>query len=454
MGVNTRNHLCFALFWVKVVLAMFLSLGGLLYLVWRVADLHSRAVHPNASANLLDPINLIDPKTGVASASCAHDPSLGLARLEPDTGGKIMTGYSLDWSYDLPSRIVNKLNGYRPPVFNAFMQLDPLLGRSFNGLAFDNNTLNWFGSECGRTGSILELTLEPLAGIQGLTPAIYESVAVALADINRKYGVPVFLRYGHEMNGNWIAYGMQPLQFIDSFRAMTNAVRAHTNMTAMVWAPNAGLAYPFGGGIIDLNQLPAAEFAALDTSGNGVIDYLDDPYTPYYPGDEYVDWVGISLYYYPLAGCHNCPVPNTYFRDYLTGSGPVASLVAKEVTPAFTLVHNFYAMFSGDLVHKKPLMLPETGSPYVRVWADRPEAVSEAEIKAGWWNQVLTADTIRDYPKLKLMVNYEDNKMQDPLQENVQVQLATWLPIINRFKGSMIESSQLKYGCDGSVKVV
>lgn len=30
----------------------------------------------------------------------------------------------------------------------------------------------------------------------------------------------------------------------------------------------------------------------------GVIDNADDPYLPYYPGDQYVDWVGLSLYNY------------------------------------------------------------------------------------------------------------------------------------------------------------
>lgn len=34
----------------------------------------------------------------------------------------------------------------------------------------------------------------------------------------------------------------------------------------------------------------------LDTNGNGVLDQEDDPFTPYFPGPEYVDWVGLSFY--------------------------------------------------------------------------------------------------------------------------------------------------------------
>ena len=41
----------------------------------------------------------------------------------------------------------------------------------------------------------------------------------------------------------------------------------------------------------------ATEAAALDTSGNGQFDTADDPFAPFYPGDDFVDWVGISVYY-------------------------------------------------------------------------------------------------------------------------------------------------------------
>jgi hypothetical protein len=34
----------------------------------------------------------------------------------------------------------------------------------------------------------------------------------------------------------------------------------------------------------------------MDTNGDGVLDNSDDPFTPYYPGDDMVDWVGISVY--------------------------------------------------------------------------------------------------------------------------------------------------------------
>ena len=38
------------------------------------------------------------------------------------------------------------------------------------------------------------------------------------------------------------------------------------------------------------------DFQALDTNGDKQLTMADDIYTPYYPGDQYVDWVGMSIY--------------------------------------------------------------------------------------------------------------------------------------------------------------
>jgi hypothetical protein len=51
----------------------------------------------------------------------------------------------------------------------------------------------------------------------------------------------------------------------------------------------------------------------MDTNGDGVVSDLDDPYAPYYPGDAYVDWVGMSVRAWPQGtekarrcGCRSC----------------------------------------------------------------------------------------------------------------------------------------------------
>lgn len=64
----------------------------------------------------------------------------------------------------------------------------------------------------------------------------------------------------------------------------------------MVWAPNTAVGYPFNGAGKYLPNADDPRFRQMDTNGDGKVDNADDPFAPYYPGDDVVDWVGISLY--------------------------------------------------------------------------------------------------------------------------------------------------------------
>jgi hypothetical protein len=89
---------------------------------------------------------------------------------------------------------------------------------------------------------------------------------------------------------------MKPTAYVANFRAMAIAVHSRTNMTAMVWAPNTGDGYPYGTTRQSISN--PADFDLLDTNKNGVLDKEgDDPYGAYWPGKEYVDWVGLSTYW-------------------------------------------------------------------------------------------------------------------------------------------------------------
>lgn len=67
----------------------------------------------------------------------------------------------------------------------------------------------------------------------------------------------------------------------------------------------------------------ATEAAALDTSGDGQLSPLDSPFAPYYPGDEYVDWVGLSVYYKgPNSQNINVAQPSGYCYGALRNHNP------------------------------------------------------------------------------------------------------------------------------------
>lgn len=74
---------------------------------------------------------------------------------------------------------------------------------------------------------------------------------------------PIFLRWASEMNGPWTNYSSDPALYIEKFRLVSAIMKEEAPNVAMVWTP---FAEPR-----DLIPL-------------------------YYPGDDYVDWVGVNIY--------------------------------------------------------------------------------------------------------------------------------------------------------------
>lgn len=112
---------------------------------------------------------------------------------------------------------------------------------------------------------------DPLVAIlNGSQDAIINDFAIKA----KAYNQPFFLRFAHEMNGNWYAWsgaqtGNNPQKYIDAWRYVWNKFQAvgATNVV-WVWAPN-------------WNSVP-------DLAWNNLQNY--------YPGDAYVDWVGVDFY--------------------------------------------------------------------------------------------------------------------------------------------------------------
>jgi len=101
-----------------------------------------------------------------------------------------------------------------------------------------------------------------------------DGLIAAAADALARYRRPVFLRWAWEMNGDWFAWGgpkngNNPAGYVTAWRHLHDIFVQHdaTNV-AWVWGPNAG-------------SVPAASWNDMNR---------------YYPGDSYVDWVGVSGY--------------------------------------------------------------------------------------------------------------------------------------------------------------
>ena len=94
----------------------------------------------------------------------------------------------------------------------------------------------------------------------------------------------------------------------------------------MVWAPNNGGGYPFAASGTHLCLKGwCSDFDLLDTNGDGELGMDDDMYAPYYPGDDVVDWVGMTMYHWGRKapwGNNTLPEPMA-FLDRVRGGREV-----------------------------------------------------------------------------------------------------------------------------------
>ncbi|KAJ3281919.1 hypothetical protein HK104_011207 [Borealophlyctis nickersoniae] len=410
---------CGILFWLKVVFAISVAFLGLGYQMVLIHQRREYALaHPNKWVPPPPPGYVDIPEfTADNATNCWYnatfDPELGrnLARLEPPGSKSFWFGFDLQWQVDSPAKVVERLGGVEPALYNTFINM--------NADSFEKDTIDWMAQQTSQKHGMLEITLIPSVNIEDIPDSTLWAFAVEMKRVNSYYGVPVWLRFMHEMNGNWITtYGQKPEKFKRGFRTMAYYIHTLTNLTAMVWSPNIGTGYPYVGGAVPLLE----DMPSLDTDGNGVLDNGDDPYLPYYPGDEYVDWVGISLY-------------NLAYSD----SGPNKHQTLP-VTPDFIpnqlhgqdLTHNFYDRFSVQL--NKPFMMSETASFYAVYDSTSPNvtagAVSqnpatavadEIAIKQSWWRSILfnaigekhnTTFNPQEFRNWKLAVWFEERKVE------------------------------------------
>jgi len=110
------------------------------------------------------------------------------------------------------------------------------------------------------SGAAPHIAFEPNNGLDEVVDGAYLR---AWARDAARTKTPIFLRWASEMNGPWTAYGKSPSQYIEKFRMMADVMREEAPNVAMVWTP----------------------FATPTRLINR-----------YYPGDEYVDWVGVNIY--------------------------------------------------------------------------------------------------------------------------------------------------------------
>lgn len=174
-------------------------------------------------------------------------------------------------------------------------------------------------------------------------------------DTLAQYNKPMYIRFANEMNVSGL--GDDPDQYIQVFRQVANMIHEYPNF-AVVWSPN------------DMGA-------------------LDRPFEYFYPGDEYVDWVGVSHYMtrYFIGN------PNTDYKDtvyFMTGDYAWST---NKVKP-------FMEFLEKNNI-KKPVMICEGGVATNNRFGEDCQAWATPRLRSMLWYLVMK------YPQIK-MINYFD----------------------------------------------
>ena len=191
--------------------------------------------------------------------------------------------------------------------------------------------------------------------INSLDEVNYDTIRSVLNTL-ASYNKPMFIRFANEMNVS--SLGDDPERYIEIFRNVANMVHEYDNF-AVVWSPN------------DLGA-------------------LDRPFEFFYPGDEYVDWVGVSMYMIKYFQGKT----DTSYKDsvyFMTGDYAWATNRIKPIMD-----------FMAKNGINKPVMISEGGVPTNTNHDTDLKAWGAPRMRDMLWNLVMK------YPQIK-MINYFNN---------------------------------------------
>jgi hypothetical protein len=274
--------------------------------------------------------------------------------------GKPLLGAVLEWGEDTAGGFSERL-GASPAIFGHDI--------AFPFRASEESDIRGFLEQSAGQGAHAMLTVRPVVPLDQVTSDAAAAFAGEVRRMKGDFKGQLLIRYAPDMNASWVEWGQQPAAYRQSFQAVAAAFRDTGTGAgyAMVWEPYLGKDYPF-----DRNRNapgPGSEgFALLDTNGDGVWNGSDKAYEPYYPGDDVVDWVGLTAYHDDTAGgaAVNTVPRAGELQEMLTASGG----------------ENFYGTYAEG--RDKPLMLQTSA-----FYSPSSGGAAESEIKNSWWDQVL-----------------------------------------------------------------
>ncbi|WP_285249999.1 OpgC domain-containing protein [Pseudarthrobacter sp. fls2-241-R2A-168] len=328
--------------------------------------------------------------------------------------GKPLLGAVLEWGEDTAAGFTDRL-GASPALFGHDIALP------FRGSEEEN--IRGFLEQSGMQGAHAMLTVKPSIALEQVTAEAAASFAAEVRKLTANFKGEVLIRFAPDMNASWVEWGQQPAAYRSAFRAVAGAFEDTGGRTSMVWEPYLGTGYPF---VRNRNApAPGSEgFALLDSNRDDAWNGSDAAYAPYYPGDDAVDWVGLTAFHDDTAGgapVNTVPRPNE-LQEMLTTSGG----------------EDFYATYAAG--KDKPFVL-QTAAFY----SPASGGASDVDIKAGWWDQVLGTATSRDFAKTAAVVWDERTSTRDTGVASIDW-LLTGSPAVAAAARDRLETSSMVTG--------
>lgn len=198
-------------------------------------------------------------------------------------------------------------------------------------------------------------TKQPLYALKKIAAGYHDTYIKSWARGAKAYGRPFYLRFAYEMNGNWYPWcvgvnGNTSAHYVAAYRHVVEIFRQEgvTNVR-FVWSPN------------------------IEYDGS-------TPLADLYPGDTYVDWVGMDGYNWGAT------------EQWHTW---------QDLKEVFSATYDKLANSQGGIAPNKPLMIAETAS--TEVGGD----------KRAWIRQGFLTDLPTRFPKVQAVVWFNEDKETD-----------------------------------------
>lgn len=216
------------------------------------------------------------------------------------------------------------------------------------------------------TGQTPMVTWEPYEqNLSQIAAGAYDKYLDESAAIAKRWGAPLMIRFAHEMNGTWYPWAgssSRPQEYVAAWRHVVARFRADgAGNVKWVWSPNIqeGAKYPIA---------------------------------PYFPGDEWVDYVGLDGY------------------NWGTANGEKWQSLEEVFAPSYAIVTQ---------LSSRPVIIAETGS---------SETGGD---KAAWIRQGLMTTVPQRFPRVSAVVWFDRSKEQDWQIDSSQASLDAYRAVVD-----------------------